>query len=99
MVQTGTKIVKRYANRKLYDTEESKYMTLKEIASAVLSGRDVQVIDNVTKGDITGKTLAMVLLETDEDMSGQTNTLRDILKAGGLSKYVANLSVKVGGNG
>ena len=42
----GTKIIKRYANRKLYDTERSKYVTLEEIAEMIKAGDDVQIIDN-----------------------------------------------------
>jgi|ERR1700677_2745230 len=84
----GPKVVKRYPNRKLYDTEESKYVTLKQLASYVAAGREIQVIENVTKTDITGQTLLQALVETEVDAAGQTNTLRDIFKAGGLAKYV-----------
>ncbi len=88
---TGPKIVKRYANRKLYDTEESKYVTLVQLVGFVAAGREVQVIDNVTKNDITGHTFLQAIVETETDLSGQTETLRGILKAGGLAKYVQNI--------
>ena len=87
----GTKVVKRYANRKLYDTQESKYVTLRDLVDFVAVGFDVQVIDNVTKGDITGQTFMQALVETETDLAGQTETLRGILKAGGLNKFVQNL--------
>ena len=88
---TGPKVVKRYANRKLYDTEESKYVTLRDVVGFVTAGRDVQVIDNVTKGDITGQTFLQAMVETETDLSGQTETLRGILKAGGLNKYLLSI--------
>jgi polyhydroxyalkanoate synthesis repressor PhaR len=85
---TATLIVKRYANRKLYNTEASKYMTLGQLVEVVASGREVQVIENVTKNDITGQTLLQALVETEADAAGQTATLRGIFVAGGLAKWV-----------
>ena len=72
--QIGSKqlVVKKYANRKFYNTEASQYVTLGEIQNAVKSGRSVLVIDNVSKRDITAKTLLMSLIETEsnrEDLS------------------------------
>jgi len=58
-------LIKRYSNRKLYDTESSRYTTLPEIQAAVKSGRIIRVIDNVSKKDITNKTLLMSLVETE----------------------------------
>ncbi|HEX5656532.1 MAG TPA: polyhydroxyalkanoate synthesis regulator DNA-binding domain-containing protein, partial [Polyangiales bacterium] len=43
------RVIKRYANRKLYDTRSSRYVTLPQIAELVRSGEDVQIIDNRTK--------------------------------------------------
>lgn len=97
---TGPKVVKRYANRKLYDTQESCYVTLRDVAGYVQGGIEVQVIDNRTKADITGQTLLQALVETEVDAAGQTETLRGIFKAGGLAKYVAGLQQpKVGSGG
>lgn len=65
-------VIKKYANRKFYDTESSHYVTLAEIQAAVKNGRVIRVIDNVTKKDITNKTLLMSLVETEgerEDLS------------------------------
>ena len=86
-----TKIVKRYKNRKLYDTETSSYMTLRDLAVIVASGREVQVIENVTKLDITGQILLSALVETETDVEMSTATLRSIFQAGGLAKFVQNL--------
>ncbi len=60
------RIIKRYPNRKLYDTEQSCYVTLDEIASMVKAGVDVRIIDNKTNEDITSVTLAQVLFEEEK---------------------------------
>jgi len=53
--------IKRYANRKLYDTTDSKYVTLGDIGALVRAGEAVSVLDNRNKEDITGQTLALVI--------------------------------------
>ena len=50
---TDVRIIKRYQNRKLYDTHQSCYVTLEEIAQIIREGHEIQVIDNKTKNDIT----------------------------------------------
>lgn len=57
------RVIKRYSNRKLYDTQDSRYVTLLEIAEYVRAGEDVQVIDNATKEDKTDVTLALIISE------------------------------------
>jgi len=57
------RVIKRYSNRKLYDTKESKYVTLLELADLVREGEDLQVIDNSTKEDKTEVTLALIISE------------------------------------
>ncbi len=57
------RVIKRYSNRKLYDTRESKYVTLLEIAGLIRAGEEVQVIDNSTKEDKTEVTLALIISE------------------------------------
>jgi polyhydroxyalkanoate synthesis repressor PhaR len=57
------RVIKRYSNRKLYDTKESKYVTLLELADLIRAGEDVQVIDNSTKEDKTEVTLALIISE------------------------------------
>ncbi len=64
--ETRQRIIKRYPNRKLYDTEQSCYVTLDEIASMVKAGVDVRIIDNKTNEDITSVTLAQVLFEEEK---------------------------------
>lgn len=60
---TARRMIKRYSNRKLYDTRDSRYVTLLEIAELVRAGEDVQVIDNATKEDKTDVTLALIISE------------------------------------
>lgn len=56
-------IVKKYANRRLYDTEESRYITNAELATRVRAGRDVRVLDAKTDEDLTQPTLVQLLVE------------------------------------
>ena len=57
------RLIKRYESRKLYDTEESRYVSLDEIATWVRSNQEVRVIDNGTSEDVTAQTLTQVILE------------------------------------
>lgn len=76
------RIIKRYENRKLYDTESRKYISLEEIASLIRQGVDVQVVDNVTDADITTQTLTQVIFE--EGKKGRnplsTEVLHDVIR-------------------
>src|SRR4051794_10953297 len=60
------KVIKRYANRKLYDTERSCYVTLEEISQMIKDGDDVKVVDNKTKDDLTAVTLAQIIVEEEK---------------------------------
>ena len=75
------RIIKRYSNRKLYDTKDSRYVTLAQIAELVRSGDDVQVIDNATKEDKTEATLALIISEEvkSRPKSVPLGTLRDLV--------------------
>lgn len=57
------RVIKRYSNRKLYDTKDSRYVTLLQIAEMVRANEDVQIIDNSTKEDKTDVTLALIISE------------------------------------
>ncbi|MCC6213366.1 MAG: polyhydroxyalkanoate synthesis regulator DNA-binding domain-containing protein [Polyangiaceae bacterium] len=57
------RVIKRYSNRKLYDTRDSRYVTLLQIAEMVRSGEEVEIIDNATKEDKTDVTLALIISE------------------------------------
>ncbi len=58
-------LIKRYANRKLYNTQTSRYITLKGIAELIEAGDDVRVVDNETGEDITSVTLSQILVDTE----------------------------------
>ena len=60
------KIIKRYSNRKLYDTERSCYVTLEEIAQMVRDEEELQIIDNRSGEDLTTVTLAQIVLEEEK---------------------------------
>ncbi len=66
MTTSTPKIVKRYANRKLYDTERSCYVTLEDISNMIKLGDEVQVIDNKTGDDLTSVTLAQIIFEIEK---------------------------------
>ena len=57
------RLLKKYANRRLYDTKRSKYVTLSEVADWVRSGQEVEVVDAKTKKDVTAFVLTQILLE------------------------------------
>src|SRR5258707_13028416 len=63
------KVIKRYTNRKLYDTVESRYVTLDEIAEMIKQGLEVRIIDNRTKEDLTSVTLAQIIFEEEKKKS------------------------------
>ena len=75
------RVVKRYSNRKLYDTVESRYVTLPQIAELVRKGEDVRIIDNNTKEDLTGVTLAQILYEEERKQSSALplTALKDLI--------------------
>jgi polyhydroxyalkanoate synthesis repressor PhaR len=65
MQQRGREVViKKYSNRRLYDTAESRYITLDELAATIRSGKDVRVYDAKTNEDLTQATLAQIILES-----------------------------------
>lgn len=90
-----TKIIKRYQNRKLYDTQQSCYVTLDDIAKMIRSSEDVMVIDNKTKNDITAATLTQIIFESEKKASQYAPlfTLREIIQNGNgsISSYLAKL--------
>jgi|GEM_PF-394076 len=78
------KIIKRYANRKLYDTERSKYVTLEEISEMIKAGEDVHIIDNKNKVDLTSATLAQIIFEAEKKQSKMPlSMLRNLIQTSG----------------
>jgi polyhydroxyalkanoate synthesis repressor PhaR len=81
------RVIKRYTNRKLYDTEESRYVTLEEIAGLVKAGEEVQIVDNRTGNDLTEVTLAQILYEEQKKQTTRMplNLLKEIIRTRGAS--------------
>ncbi len=75
------RIIKRYSNRKLYDTKDSRYVTLLQIAQMVREGEEVQIIDNNTKDDLTEITLAQIIYEEQKAHSRNVplQTLKELI--------------------
>ncbi len=89
------KIIKRYQNRKLYDTQQSCYVTLDDIAKMIRSNEEVMVIDNKSKNDITAATLTQIIFESEKKASQYAPlfTLREVIQNGNgsISSYLAKL--------
>lgn len=60
-------VLKRYTNRRLYDTEKSAYVTLTEVADLIKSGRDVQIIEAKTEEDLTAYVLTQIIVEESKN--------------------------------
>lgn len=82
---SGKRVVKRYQNRKLYDTTDSCYVTLEDIADMIKQGEDIQVVDNATKEDLTSVTLAQIIFEEEKKQKNvlPLSTLTNIIRSGG----------------
>ncbi len=80
------RVIKRYANRKLYDTQRSRYVTLEQIRDMIKAGEEVQIVDNTTKEDLTAVTLAQIIFEEEKRTSFLPLTaLQNIIQSGGQS--------------
>jgi polyhydroxyalkanoate synthesis repressor PhaR len=78
-----TRVVKRYANRKLYDTQRSRYVTLEQIADMIRGGEDVKIVDNNSKEDLTAITLTQIIFEEEKKQSFlPLSALRNIIQSG-----------------
>ena len=79
------RLIKRYPNRKLYDTEDKKYVTLNEIARLIRLGHEVQVLDHLSGEDLTAITLTQIISEQEKRQAGflPRPVLRGLVQAGG----------------
>jgi polyhydroxyalkanoate synthesis repressor PhaR len=93
-------LIKRYPNRKLYDTEAKQYITLEGIAELIRQGKEIQVIDNATGEDLTALTLTQIILDFGKKEGGflPRNILSGIIQASGdrLSMLQKSLASSVG---
>jgi polyhydroxyalkanoate synthesis repressor PhaR len=60
-------VIKRYSNRKLYDTQESRYVTLEEIEEMIRGGKEIQFVDAGSGEDLTSVTLSQIILESERN--------------------------------
>lgn len=77
-------LIKRYLNRKLYDTQARRYITLDRIASLIRQGVEIQVIDHESGEDLTAITLAQVITEQEKRQTGSVSSsaLADLIASG-----------------
>ena len=78
-------VIKRYPNRKLYNTETKKYITLNSIAELIRKGDEVQVLDHTSGEDLTTLTLTQIIFEQEKKSSGflPRSVLTGLVQAGG----------------
>ena len=77
-------VIKRYSNRKLYDTQESRYVTLEELEELIRAGKEISVVDVSTGEDLTSVTLAQIILENERNHRAALPTafLHQLIKHG-----------------
>ena len=77
-------IIKRYANRKLYNTEAKQYIALEGIAELIRRGADIQVIDHESGDDITAKIQAQIIFKQEKNLGGvlPRTVLTNLIQAG-----------------
>ena len=89
------RIIKRYQNRKLYDTHQSCYVTLEEISQIIREGHEIQVIDNKTKNDITYMTQIQLLFDQERKSlkKGDVELLKRVIRGteGTFTGYIRGL--------
>ena len=80
-----TVLIKRYPNRKLYNTDAKRYITLDTIADLIRDGNDVEVRDHETGEDLTGVTLSQIIFEREKKDSGYFPSvlLTNLIRTGG----------------
>ncbi len=85
MSKSNKRLIKRYQNRKLYDTTDSCYVTLDDLGELVRSGEDIQVIDNSSKEDLTSITLSQIIFEQEKKRTKSLplSALTNIVRSGG----------------
>lgn len=90
------RVIKRYANRKLYDTQHSRYVTLDQISEMIRAGEDVKIVDNKSKEDLTSVTLAQIIFEEEKKRSFMPlGAMRNIIQNGG--DWIAEAQRRVSG--
>jgi polyhydroxyalkanoate synthesis repressor PhaR len=82
---SAAKLIKRYGNRKLYDTEQSRYVTLEEISQMVRREEEIRVVDNRTQEDLTAVTLTQIMLEEQKNKNNilPLSLCKNLIQEGG----------------
>lgn len=97
MKKDGPKIIKKYGNRKLYDTEQSSYVVLKDIEKMIKNKEEIQIIDNETKDDITVQTLTQIIFSSEKKSNNYVplDVLTSIIREGdgSLSTFLSKLGL------
>ena len=80
-----TRTIKRYESRKLYDSQESRYVSLQEIAEWIRDGQEIEVIDNKSSASVTAQTLTQIILEEGKSGRGRLSSelLHGLVRASG----------------
>jgi polyhydroxyalkanoate synthesis repressor PhaR len=78
------RLIKRYGSRKLYDTEESRYVLLEDIAQWIRQGQEVRVIDSKSAEEVTAQTLTQIISEEGRRGTGTlpADLLHEIIRFG-----------------
>ena len=89
-------IIKRYSNRKLYNTDSRAYITLDEVSDLVQSGAEIKVIDHLTGADITAAVMTQVLAKQEKYTGGMIPKafLERLVQLSGLTLYSMRESMK-----
>lgn len=95
---TMARLIKRYGNRKMYDTEASRYVTLDNVAALVRHGEDLRIVDNDTNEDLTAVTFAQIIFEEEKRKAGVLGLplLRGIIQRGETALHEVITSVDRG---
>lgn len=79
---TEPRVIKKYGNRRLYDTEKSGYINLEQVAQLIREGQEVQVVDAKTGEDLTRHVMTQIIVDDSRDKKGgpPLDFLRDLIK-------------------
>ena len=93
-----SRLIKRYGSRKLYDTSESRYVSLDEVAGFVRAGDQVRVVDNKTGSDVTAAVLTQIISEEGRSGTGVLSAgfLHDLLRVGERAFKAGEVAVEAG---
>lgn len=79
------RLIKRYPNRKLYDTIDKRYVTLDDLAALICAGHEIQVLDHNSGDDLTALTMTQIIFEKEKQHGGflPRGVLTSLIQAGG----------------